>query len=215
MPVFGDSDAALRFSTNPAHFVRSGRADVDPNVFRTGLGGIVDRQLATGSNLPVQSPTDCQLTVPEKVELPVQSPPNCLSTDSKEVTLLTVQANPLTVPELGNWRQTGNEPPMPRSFTCVPHLRLDGQSVTENGKDTLKIEAQTVTGWQIQWSTVCTVCKKRFRPVAGFLTPRQAKRIMEVSENEQKAIVRNAIRRRFDAGRVSGGHSACVGGSGS
>lgn len=215
MPVLDDSDTALRFSTSPAQFIRSGRADVDPNVFRTGLNGIVDRQLGTVSKLPVQSLTDCQLTVPEKLQMTVQADTKCLSTDSKEVIQLPVQAKLVTVPELGNWRQTGNEPPMPRSFTCVPHLRMDGQSVTGNGKDGLKIEARMVTGWQIQWSTACAVCKKRFRPVAGFLTPRQAKRILEVSEDEQKAIVRNAIRRRFDAGRVSGGHSACVSGSGS
>ena len=130
----------------------------------------------------------------------------CLSTENKEVSQVPVQTI-ADCPNLIHWRQSGKMPPLPRSFSPVPHLRQDRQVVAADWS----VQSQTVTGWQIQWSTVCTVCGKRYRPVVGFLTAPATIRLMEVSEDEAKSIVAAVIRTRFHAGRVKNRHPDCAG----
>lgn len=132
----------------------------------------------------------------------------CVSTENKEVSQMPVQAI-ADCPEFKGWQQAGDEPPRPRSFSYVPHLRQDSSIVcTDNEKVT--VHTNTVTGWQIQWSTVCTVCGKRYRPVVGFVSVRLTRRLKELDQNEQENQIIRIIRKRFDAGRVGRRHPGCA-----
>lgn len=112
-------------------------------------------------------------------------------------------------PEIHAWRQKPGEPPTPRSFSLVPHLKLNDRVVVsgENGKPS--IVTQVVTGWQIQWSTVCPDCHKRFRPVAGFIRPRAWRKMEGIDVEQQKRLVAILLRSRFSSGRVNRRHGNC------
>jgi hypothetical protein len=69
------------------------------------------------------------------------------------------------------WRQSVGQPPLPRGFTCVSHLKAEMKIVRVVDKMPV-VQFELVTGWQIQASTGCETCDRRFRPVVGFISPR-------------------------------------------
>jgi hypothetical protein len=94
------------------------------------------------------------------------------------------------------WRELAASPPMPRSFTCVPHLSAIMKSVQViEGK--AQITTETVTGWQIQVRVTCAKCGGRYRPVAGFISPRVFAHLRRDSFNRQCEVVRHAIESRL------------------
>lgn len=129
-----------------------------------------------------EQPTDCTLTV-------VDSVADC--------------------PELEGWRKTNDGPPMPRSFSAVPHLKWTDE-IVEMTKDGLEIVSQTVTGFQIQWSVPCDKCRKRYRPVVGFVRPRAWRKMERQNVNEQQQAIETLIGGRFSSGRVNRRHPACA-----
>jgi hypothetical protein len=94
------------------------------------------------------------------------------------------------------WRQPASGPPMPRSFTCVPHLSIDIKSVkvVDNRP---QIFTETVTGWQIQVSVSCVKCGERYRPVAGFISPRVFAYLRLISFSRQCEVVQQVIESRL------------------
>lgn len=110
-------------------------------------------------------------------------------------------------PVLESWRHKDGQPPLPRNFSAVPHLRTVYNRVMPDGGTVI---TETLTGWQIQWSTACPVCQKRFRPVAGFVPLRTIQRMQELEENERREIIENIIRARFKSGSISDRHSDCA-----
>lgn len=169
--------------------------------------GVRDRQPVAALDSAIK-PVQSQ-TVNENSQKPVQAEPvqaDSLPTENKELT----GNSPAACPDLHSWRQSGSQPPLPRYFTAVPHLRFD----YSYADGSLTVKTETLTGWQIQWSTTCPICAKRFRPVAGFVPLRTVLRLKEIDENEQRKIITNIIRARFESGSVSDRHSDCTDRSG-
>lgn len=168
--------------------------------------------------LPVQTkPDDCTDT---KNDCTGKLPDDCTGKpDRQAMPVQTFDAGQADCPDFDGWRQKAGEPPMPRSFSGVPHLKLDDRVVgTTDGK--LAVLTQTVTGWQIQWSVRCTSssCQnldrhgkinRRYRPVAGFVRPRAWRKMEKLNVNQQQQIIETLLRRRFDAGRISSRHPGC------
>lgn len=133
---------------------------------------------------------------------PVQSE---LSLPADPVEVTEQAHHPAGCPQLTGWREKDGLM-LPKFFTAVPHLRVDCETVQAG----LSVARETCTGWQIQWSTPCTVCGKRFRPVAGFVPIRTVKFFTEQPNAEEyQNTIAGIIRARFESGSVSGRHPRC------
>ena len=128
-----------------------------------------------------------------------------LPVEDKGLPAQPVQAKLAACPVLASWRQVEGIW-LPRYFTAVPHLKYERVSLSS----TFKPVAETKTGLQIQWNTACSVCEKRFRPVAGFITILHIERMKEMNDDEQQNFVARIIQDKFAAG-VSGQHPKCAG----
>lgn len=142
-------------------------------------------QVKSESHPVLELPVENKALIPACTGQPVQAKASC--------------------PPLIAWRQADGGIWLPRYFTAVPHLKYQWRAVDSDFKPVL----ETKTGWQIQWATTCPECKKRFRPVAGFITILHLERMKELPENEQQDIIADIIRQKFETGSVSGGHPKC------
>lgn len=163
-------------------------------------------------NAPVQvsQPIDSHLhSVKTKVfpaKMPVQAIKKPVQPTSTQPTVQArkrfkqpVQAN---LYDESLWRQKPGDPPMPRGFTCISHLLSEVRAARViDGIPQIIVER--VTGWQIQASIKCEGCNNRFRPVAGFISPRVFAKMKGESYERQCNAVKKAIESRFDSGRVS------------
>lgn len=134
-----------------------------------------------------------------------------LSIDNKGLEGDPVQAGtvqPANCPDFEGWRVTEGGLPLPKYFTAVPHLRISYRKLQPDG---CTISTENLTGWQIQWGTTCSACQKRFRPVAGFISLRTILRMQELTSDDQRELIENIIRTRFESNSVNSRHSDCIG----